>query len=1603
MAQLKDLLVTGASRLIGDAFTNKLQVTSLQAPTASNGTTYGAGSNGQVLKTNGTSVYWASIGGASGYGVTDSTSASAIGTSTSLPTERDIYYGLPTINNAHNYTSSTTIYAPTAGGTADTQALVGNGATTAPKWVNISPSISITAGDGSNAPKINVTVLGRSGTAQAITTASTSVYGVTKLYNGVDSTSTALAATANAVKTAYDKANGIVAAADAMVFKGVLNGASSTTYTPAADCGHTYKVNTAGLINGEQVETGDILICTTDSTAAATSSNVSTVKANWVIVQNNIDGAVYRGANTFTDANIIIADNTAGKVKSSGKTITATAPSSSAADTTIPTSKAVWSAISGASGYGKTGTVTKVSTGVGLTGGDITGEGTIKAKLKTETAFTADSAAQTNTANRQYMVGIDKSGYLSVNVPWTDANTWRGIQDNLTSDSATDSLSAKQGKALANGSARDNTKLPLAGGTMTGAIKRYYDAASTDPVLSITSNDKDVTLFNIGHGTAAGTPSSCWYRLVYKGTGSSPNNTLQLIAAKSTTESTAVEINEDGMITFNGTGIFKKTTDAAGTANNSPALIVGGTATQAHIEIDSNEIMAKGNGTTTATLYLNHDGGEVQIGDKVAARVTSAPTSGQVMIADGTGGLIKSSGYTIATSVPSGAKFTDTTYTANNGVSLSGTTFSNSGVRATTINGNYLRVNTNGTNADLTIPYATNSGTASKLGSSTVGSSVLPIYLNSGIPTAISSIQDETISWGGPNLAGSTGVVDTLLNNQLRPNRFSGFKPAGTTIEYSTDGGSSWTNYGASDAQKLALFTTSVGLRLVPSGNVTNNSQLRITMDTMTGGCYTQINKIMIYISTSYSNGCKVTIDASLGNDPTNFSLKICENQAISGWSGWNVINKTFTTYGNTSSAGYQYGKIRFTFKHDSITSGYEANGLTVYSIYGYGGVGWNVQNNLARSDHAYTYDQNLNVTFPGTVSATGFSGNASTATKTGVASMWTYSENNNELNFGGTNNSSTIYLGYRAKDSKPIPTKFVFGSSTGTADLQTKTVYLGSGTSSYISSTNYTGNAATATKATQDESGNNIKASYASSFSISDHTITLKNKKGESLGTVTVPDNNTWNALSTSQAGYVAQAPNDTTKFLRGDAKWAVPPYPVTSVAGKTGAVTLSTLTVGSKTYNGSSNVTIEIADLDLASTTTFLGITSTNLSNGSTTSPVTIVIGPTTGNVSPSNGSVVMEQSSGEEYIWTGNKWNLMGLASSWALANHIHGNILNNGTITSDTVVASNQHLVITDSNNKISRSALTFGTSTTTYLTNKGTWATPSGDHKVTQNDAITTNAAYPVILANSTATTAVTNTVNKASTLTYNPSTTKLHTPIVEVTSASFGGTLPSTGTTGQIFFQTGAEYYELPTGGTTGQVLAKSSNADRAVQWVNPPSVSPSSAKFYPAGSTTTTTNSNAQVFNTAIYVQNNVLFGAAWNDYAEYREVLNNINIQPGKCVVENGDDTIRVSINRMEPGASIVSDTYGFAIGKTETANLPIAVSGRVLAYPYENREEFKKNIGKPVCSGPNGTVSIMTDEEYRNYGYCAIGTISSVPNYEIWGENNIKVDNRVWIKVR
>lgn len=123
-------------------------------------------------------------------------------------------------------------------------------------------------------------------------------------------------------------------------------------------------------------------------------------------------------------------------------------------------------------------------------------------------------------------------------------------------------------------------------------------------------------------------------------------------------------------------------------------------------------------------------------------------------------------------------------------------------------------------------------------------------------------------------------------------------------------------------------------------------------------------------------------------------------------------------------------------------------------------------------------------------------------------------------------------------------------------------------------------------------------------------------------------------------------------------------------------------------------------------------------------------------------------------------------------------------------------------------------------------------------------------------------------------------------------------------------------------------------------------------------------------------------LYGAVWNDYAEYRsgEIT-----EPGRVVHECPDGIMRMSTKRLEPACEIISDTFGFAIGETDTCKTPIAATGRVLAYVDSNRYDF--NLGDAVCSGVNGTVSKMTREEIMMYPERIIGTVSEIPEYETW----------------
>ena len=152
--------------------------------------------------------------------------------------------------------------------------------------------------------------------------------------------------------------------------------------------------------------------------------------------------------------------------------------------------------------------------------------------------------------------------------------------------------------------------------------------------------------------------------------------------------------------------------------------------------------------------------------------------------------------------------------------------------------------------------------------------------------------------------------------------------------------------------------------------------------------------------------------------------------------------------------------------------------------------------------------------------------------------------------------------------------------------------------------------------------------------------------------------------------------------------------------------------------------------------------------------------------------------------------------------------------------------------------------------------------------------------------------------------------------------------------------------------------------------------------------------------YNTGVKISNyGVLMGAAWNDYAEYRNQEE--EIEPGYCVKSADNGKVSKTTEKYAACDGIVSDTFGFSIGKTDACQTPLAVAGRVLAYFEGNREDY--HAGDTVCAGPNGKVMKMTREEIKEYPDRIIGLVSEIPEYETWGQNDIKVNGRIWIKIK
>ena len=233
---------------------------------------------------------------------------------------------------------------------------------------------------------------------------------------------------------------------------------------------------------------------------------------------------------------------------------------------------------------------------------------------------------------------------------------------------------------------------------------------------------------------------------------------------------------------------------------------------------------------------------------------------------------------------------------------------------------------------------------------------------------------EANLRWGGRNIGEGYSPVDAAMISELSSNIMAFPNPAGISIEYSRDGGVTWLDYGATDEQKVKVFTTESVLycgKSKPDGLLaTVGYQLRITITPETCGVYTELNKIIMETSVEGTNDCWCTFKGltlekfNAGHkDDTDYDIFV--NKAkIYGWPTYSVLNfETITTAYYSGHLPY-YRKLRLIFGYDTVQyQGYNGFYLNLLRFFGPGR--WILPSKLAASNHLYSYEWKQNAFFP--------------------------------------------------------------------------------------------------------------------------------------------------------------------------------------------------------------------------------------------------------------------------------------------------------------------------------------------------------------------------------------------------------------------------------------------------------------------------------------------------------------------------------------------------------------------------------------------------------------------------------------------------------------
>lgn len=288
--------------------------------------------------------------------------------------------------------------------------------------------------------------------------------------------------------------------------------------------------------------------------------------------------------------------------------------------------------------------------------------------------------------------------------------------------------------------------------------------------------------------------------------------------------------------------------------------------------------------------------------------------------------------------------------------------------------------------------------------------------------TAYHTHDTSSISAGNVNYAGWAGPIESAHIDVLRANRLAFLPASGVKVEYSVDGGTTWIDYGANDAQKASLFAMRMGSatpfytgKHTKAAECTTKDQLRITVTPVDR--YASVNMLYLWMSVAGTSATVNISRSTIGAKETFTDVRT--DVPISGWSGPNEIRFSQGTFGGGSTQTSNQYAYRFTFKNKADGKG----SVCVMDIRMYGPSAWGVPNSMMEKDHIYNWDANQNVQFPAQVTATRFNGSS-----TGVVDYGNAAGATIKIGFNGaglTKDKLTHIAGY-AKDGNQTVIKDV-------------------------------------------------------------------------------------------------------------------------------------------------------------------------------------------------------------------------------------------------------------------------------------------------------------------------------------------------------------------------------------------------------------------------------------------------------------------------------------------------------------------------------------------------------------------------------------------------